>query len=134
MNSSLLRTLTILLLCFTFVGQVMANTVMSYHMVAMHSDSQSGNHDMTSASHKMPMSHHGNNHAMHQDKQAEASATEQCCDTSCYCLTTACSSLAAMVDGFNQNTPVVQSASIANRSNLAISQYSSSLYRPPIFA
>lgn len=107
----------------------MANTVMSYHMVSMQAHGSG-----MSAKHTMPMSHHGDSHAMHQDKQVETSATEQCCDTSCYCLTTACSSLAAMVDGFNQNTPVVQSASIANSSNLALSQYSSSLYRPPIFA
>ncbi|QBG35676.1 CopL family metal-binding regulatory protein [Litorilituus sediminis] len=128
MNSSTLRILTILLLCFTFVGQVMANTVMSYHMVSMQAHSAT-----MSAKHTMPMSHHGDEHTMHQSEQAESSA-EQCCDISCYCLTTACSSLAAMVAGFNQNTPVVQSASITNRSNLALSQYSSSLYRPPIFA
>ena len=39
MNSNLSKTLMVLLVCLTFVGQSVASTVMSYHMMSMKGNS-----------------------------------------------------------------------------------------------
>ena len=125
------------MLCFAFIGQATAGMVMSYHMVSMHSNSHASDHsnmnEMASVTHEMPMTHHGDNHMAMQDSQ-DHMTNDNCCDTSCFCLTSACSTLAILIDSYIQSSQNTPTQGIESTSNLALNQQLSSLYRPPIFA
>ena len=129
MISNLSKTLMVLLLCLTFIGQTMATTVMSYHMLNMVSiDEQS--HDMSSMKHS---NHQMMGSSMNMDNYASsASSVEECCEKNCNCFTGSCSSIAVLSKNF-VNDPVMDfSTKIISYSSLAQSQQLTSLYRPPI--
>ena len=122
------KTLMVLLICLTFVGQAMASTVMSYHMMSMKGmNAQEQSHDMSKMDHS---SHSMMNHS--SDNSDES--TEDCCAKTCSCFTGGCSSVAALIKDVG-NEPIVDfSSKIHSISSLAQSQQLTSLYRPPILS
>ncbi|MFT6690214.1 MAG: hypothetical protein ACJAXH_000725 [Colwellia sp.] len=125
------KTLMVLLVCLTFVGQAMASTIMPYQMMAM--AGMSG--QVAAQSEAMPMTNHSN-HNMSSDAVDNATvSTEDCCTQVCNCFMGGCSSVAALMKGVSGNTPIADLASkILSYSTLALSQPARSLYRPPILS
>ena len=120
------KTLMVLLLCLTFVGQSLASTVMSYHMMSMKGMStQYQSHDMSK------MDHSG--HSMISDSTSEKS-TEDCCVKTCSCFTGGCSSVAVLIKYISNDSIADLSPKIFSVSSLALSQQLTSLYRPPILS
>jgi len=116
----------VLLVCLTFVGQAMASTVMSYHMMSMKGmNTQEQSHDMSK------MDHSG--HHMASDTDSEKS-DEDCCVKTCSCFTGGCSSVFAIIEDISADTIVDFSSKITSFSSLAKSQYLTSPYRPPILS
>jgi len=125
----------VLLICLSFVGQAMASTIMSYHMMGM--ASMSGMKSMNSQAEvvpqDMPMMDHSH-HNMSGDSATSADSTEDCCNTICNCFTGGCTSIAALIKNVG-NSPLVDNApKILSFSRLALSQQPKSLYRPPILS
>ena len=118
------KTLMVLLLCLTFVGQAMATTIMSYHMIGMTAQEQSQD---------MPQMEHRGHHIT-SDATADESknSTEDCCVKTCNCFTGSCSSVAVLVSNINNDAIIVYSSKINILSSLAQSQQLTSLYKPPI--
>lgn len=128
MNFRFPKTLLILIACLAFVSQVMASTMMSYHMMsngcAGHAESQ----DMSMMDH----SHHA---MMAESVESEDTSANSCCASVCKCFTSGCSNFTVLMSGIhNSLTADELSLPIHSRSNLALSQPPSSLYRPPIFS
>ena len=120
------KTLMVLLVCLTFVGQAMASTIMSYHMMSMKGMStQEQSHDMSK------MDHSG--HHMASDSET---SEDDCCVQTCSCFTGGCSSFATLMkDANNSNSPIIDlSSKIPSYLSLAQSQQPTSLYRPPILS
>jgi hypothetical protein len=116
------KTLMVLLLCLTFVGQTMASTVMSYHMMNMQGmNAQSQPHDMS----KMDSS----DHIMVNDVDDQMT---DCCAKECNCGASACSTVATISKTENNALIINLSAKIHSMSSLTLSQQFTSLYRPPI--
>ena len=119
------KTLMVLLVCLTFVGQAMASTIMSYHMMGMtgmNGQAQSQN---------MPMMDHSID-----DMVSDSSETsmEECCTETCNCYMGGCSNVATFM-AISGNVPIISlSAKILSLSRLAQSQQLTSLYRPPILS
>ena len=125
----------VLLICLSFVGQAMASTIMSYHMMGM--AGMSGMKSMNSQAEvlpqNMPMMDHSN-HNMAGDAATSTESTEYCCNTICNCFTGGCSTIAALIKHVS-NSPIVDSSpKILSFSRLALSQQPRSLYRPPILS
>ena len=123
------KTLMVLLLCLTFVGQSLASTVMSYHMMSMKGMStENQSHDMSK------MDHSG--HSMISDSTSDTSdkPTEDCCVKSCSCFTGGCSSVAVLIKSICNEYIIDFSPKISSVSSLAQSQLLTSLYRPPILS
>jgi len=119
----------VLLLCLTFVGQVMASTVMSYHMMSMKGmTTKDQSHDMSK------MDHSG--HSMTSDSTSDTSekSTDDCCAKTCSCFTGGCSSLATLMKDTGSNPIIDLSSKIPSYLSLAQSQQPTSLYRPPILS
>lgn len=119
------KTLTVLLLCLTLVGQSMANTAMSYHMMSM-----SG---MKMQSHSNAVMDHSNHNMANSSVVDAEESSEDCCVKSCNCFTGGCSNVAALMKSAG-NYAVFSSAKIFTSSRLIPSQKPSSLYRPPILS
>lgn len=123
------KILMVLLICVTFVGQAMASTIMSYHMMSMTGMSaQEKSHDMSKMDHS---SHH-----MASDSTSEESeeSEENCCVKTCSCFTGGCTTAVALIEDVS-NDPIINSSSKINSiSSLAQSQQLTSLYRPPILS
>ena len=122
------KTLMVLLLCLTFVGQSLASTVMSYHMMSMEGMStENQSQDMSM------MDHSG--HKMANDSSSDSETSEEdCCVKTCSCFTGGCSSLATLMKD-SGNSPILDlSSKISSVSSLAQSQLLTSLYRPPILS
>ena len=134
----------VLLVCLTFVGQAVASTVMSYHMMSMKGDSgqeemqnmsmmdHSGHSMMDHSGHSM-MDHSGHSMMSHSSGDSDE-AEDDCCVKSCSCFTGGCSSIAALMKDTGDSLFIDLSSKILSYSNLAQSQSSSSLYRPPILS
>jgi len=120
-----LKTLTVLLLCLTFVGQLMANTAMSCHMMTMSGMSMQNQSNAV-------MDHSQHNMANSSIADSE-DPSEDCCVKSCNCFTGGCSNVAALMKNTG-NYAVFSSAKIFTYSRLIQSQKPSSLYRPPILS
>lgn len=113
-----------------FVGQTVAASVMSYHMMSMKGMSQQTQvHDMSQMDH--------DHHSMMDNSDLENSekSSKSCCISSCDCFTGGCSTSAALIkvisnifimDDFSSKIPSV--------STLALSQRLTSLYKPPILS
>ena len=127
MNSNLSKTLMVLLVCLTFVGQAMASTVMSYHMISMKvMNGQEQSQDM-------PMMDHSNHNMINESSDSDDSS-EDCCVTTCSCFTGGCSSLATLMKD-SDNSPIIDlSSKISSYLSLTQSQQPTSLYRPPILS
>jgi hypothetical protein len=141
------KTLMVLLICLTFIGQTMASTVMPYQMMSMEGMTMQGM-DMGNTSSQMQGMSHADmammDHTSHSNNSAESTHTgenasseeqnENCCSTICKCFTGGCSSLATLP---KELTPVAFgyfSSKIHFVSNLAFSLSLTSLYRPPILS
>jgi hypothetical protein len=128
------KTLMVLLICMTFVGQTMASTIMSYHMMSMTGmNGQAQFQDM-------PMMDHSN-HDMGSDASdnlyssyESETSTEDCCTKTCHCFTGGCSSFAAFIKNVSNDPIIDLPAKILSYSHLALSQQPTSLYRPPILS
>ncbi len=113
----------------TFVGQALASTIMSYHMMSMKGMStQDQSHDMSK------MDHSG--HSMASDSTSDTSekSTEDCCSKTCSCFTGGCSSVAVLIKDICNESIIDFSPKISSVSSLAQSQLLTSLYRPPILS
>jgi hypothetical protein len=126
------KTLIVLLACMAFVGQAMASTIMSYHMMNMKV--------MNEQSQDMSMMDHSDHNmvvASGSFEQLEAAdkSMKDCCDSTCNCFTGGCSMIIALMRNVTDNGPNVNfSFKILSFSHLALSQQPSSLYRPPILS
>lgn len=123
------RTLMILIICLTFVGQAMASAVMPYQMMSMTGMSMQGQ------SNNMSMMDHSS-HSMTSDVISSDSeeSSEDCCTQTCNCYTSGCSTVAALIKDVSTAPIVAFSAKINSLSHLAQSQQQTSLYRPPILS
>ncbi|MCI2283712.1 CopL family metal-binding regulatory protein [Colwellia sp. MSW7] len=122
------KTLMVLLVCLTFVGQAMASTIMSYHMISMTGmKGQEQSQDMSMMDHS--------SHKMANDSSSDSETSEDdCCVQTCSCFTGGCSSLATLMKD-SSNSPIVDlSSKIPSYLSLAQSQQPTSLYRPPILS
>lgn len=131
----------VLLICLSFVGQAMASTIMSYHMMGMAGmsgmKSMSSQVEVQSLSQNMSMMDHSNhNMASESDDSLTDStdATEECCNKICNCFAGGCSSIAALIKHVSNSPILDNSAKILSHSRLALSQKLTSLYRPPILS
>lgn len=118
----------VLLVCLTFVGQAVASTVMSYHMISMMGEiEQEQKQNISTMDHS--------NHAMmdHGSDKSDESK-EDCCVKTCSCFTGGCSSIATLMKDTNDNLFIDLSSKILSDSHLVQSQQSTSLYRPPILS
>jgi len=122
------KTLMVLLLCLTFVGQAMASTIMSYQMMSMTGmNGQSMSQDMA-------MMDHSNHNMLEASADSSTTSTEECCTETCNCFTGGCSNVATFMT-ISSNVPIISlSAKILSYSSLAQSQQPVSLYRPPILS
>jgi len=121
------KTLMVLLICLTFVGQAVASTIMSYSMTGMSTQEQS--QDMSQ------MKHSG--HHMTDDLTSDESkkSTKDCCVKTCSCFAGGCSSAAVALNKYVSNDLIINFSSKINFiSSLAQSQQLTSLYRPPILS
>ena len=125
MSFNFLKTLMVLLLCLTFVGQSMASAAMSCHMMSMSGMKMQNQGNAV-------MDHSTHNMANSSVVDAEESS-EDCCVKSCDCFTGGCSNVAALMKNAG-NYAVFSSAKIFTSSRLIPSQKPSSLYRPPILS
>lgn len=127
----------VLLLCLTFIGQTMASTVMSYHMMAMQGmdiqkQTQKQADDMSTMNHS--------DHQMMSDSTPCASmeisneSAQDCCSTSCHCVTGGCSSTVVLIKDIANNFSSDLSLKITSITSLVQSQQLTSLYRPPILS
>jgi len=115
----------VLLLCLTFIGQAMASTVMSYHMISM-----SG---MNGQSQDMPMMVHSDHNMANASSSDLDESSEDCCAKTCLCFTGGCSNVAALIKYAGSST-TFESSKILSYSHLIQSQKPTSLYRPPILS
>lgn len=126
-NLNLSKTLMVMLICLTFVGQAMASTIMSYHMMSMKVTSgQNQSHDMS-------MMDHSSHNMMSESSDGEESS-EDCCAKTCSCFTGGCSSLATLMKDTDNSLIIGLSSKISSYLSLAQSQQLTSLYRPPILS
>jgi hypothetical protein len=125
---NLSKTLMVLLVCLTFVGQTMASTVMSYHMISMQvmsSQKQSQN---------MPMMDHSKHNMMVESVDNEDSTSEDCCAKSCNCFAGGCSNFVTIMKTPDNNLIIGLSSKIPSYTRVAQNQTPTSLYRPPILS
>ena len=124
MFPTITKALMVLLLCLTFLGQVMASTLMPYQMMSMNADStQEQPHDMAMM--------------VHSSDQMESDVdnpTMDCCENDCACFIGGCSTLALLTKIIDTELVVTVTAKIKSVASLALSQQLTSLYRPPIFS
>ncbi len=126
-SSTFSKTLMVLLLCMAFVGQTMASTIMSYHMMSMAG--------MNGQEQDMPMMDHSKHNMVSDNSASSEKSTEDCCLKTCSCFTGGCSSVAVFMMDAAGNGPIVDlSSKIFSYSRLALSQHPTSLYRPPILS
>jgi hypothetical protein len=123
------KTLMVLLLCLTFVGQVMASTVMSYHMMNMKGMSaQDQSHSMSK------MDHSGHSMTIDSTSGTSEKSTDDCCAKTCSCFTGGCSSVAVLIKDMSNESITDLSPKISSVSSLVLNQQLKSLYRPPILS
>ncbi|PKG81442.1 hypothetical protein CXF85_18415 [Colwellia sp. 75C3] len=124
MFPSITKALMVLLLCLTFIGQVMASTLMPYQMMSMNAES------MQEQPHDMAMM----DHSAHQMASGGDNPIMDCCENDCACFIGGCSTL-AVLSTISQTEPNLPSSlKIQSVTSLMLSQYLTSLYRPPIFS
>lgn len=126
-SSTFTKILMVMLMSLTFLGQAMASTVMSYHMMSMKVMNEQG------ASHNMSEMDHSN-HLMSVDSDTEDGSDEDCCAKSCNCFTGSCSNFVSLSKYSDNDLIIDFSSKITSYAELAQSQLLSSLYRPPILS
>lgn len=128
MTVNLSKILMVLLVCVAFVGQAMATTVMSYHMISM--KVMSGQKQ----SHNMSMMDHSNHNMMSESVDKKATSSKDCCAKSCNCFAGGCSNFITIIKTPDNNPMITLSSKIPSYTQVAQSQTPSSLYRPPILS
>ena len=124
MFPSITKALMVLLLCLTFIGQVMATSLMPYQMMNMNTvDTQAQPHDMAM------MAHSSDQMASDVDNP-----TMDCCENDCACFIGGCSTLALLTNIIDTELVVTATAKIKPIASLVLSQQLTCLYRPPIFS
>ncbi len=122
------KTLMVLLLCLSFLGQAMASTVMSYHMMGM-----TGMLGQEQTQNMTMMDHSQHNMAKVMAENS-AESSDECCNKTCSCFTGGCSTVAAVMKDAVNSPILTVSAKIPSYACLAPSQHPTSLYRPPIIS
>jgi hypothetical protein len=121
------KALIVLLVCMAFVGQAMASTIMSYHMMSMKV--------MDEQSQDMPMMDHSNHNMVSDSSENTHKSMKDCCDTTCNCFVGGCTIIAVFMKNIVGNIPIVDvSSRIFFDSSLALTYQPTSLYRPPILS
>lgn len=121
------KTLMVLLVCLTFVGQAMASTAMFYHMINMKvMNAQDQSQDMSMMDHS--------NHGMMIGSSNSEDSTDDCCVKTCSCFTGGCSSLVTLMKDSGNNPIIALSSKIPAYTLLTLSQQPTSIYRPPILS
>jgi hypothetical protein len=134
------KTVIVLFVCLSFVGQATASAVLSYQMVHM-----SGNHtqkqvqNMAGTSHLEHASHddHASHdvHAMMSDiSNSMSDSTDNCCSKNCSCFANGCSSALSFIIDTSTNAHFTSSEKILSNNDLILNQQSTSLFKPPITA
>ncbi len=119
----------VLLICFAFVVQAMASTLMPYHMMSI--QEAIGQEQSQNVS---TMENCGHNMAEDPTSDTSEASSDDCCQKYCNCFTGGCSSITALIKDVS-NEPIESfSAKIHSISNLALSQQLTSPYRPPILS
>lgn len=129
MSANFAKTLMVLLLCLTFVGQAMAATMMSYQMTNMNGMSTPAQaHDMTMMAHSA--------HQMSADPQLSDTdkSAQDCCAKNCHCFIGGCSAVATIPKVTVLEAIVSSSPRILPLHSRVYTQCSSSLFRPPILS
>ncbi|KGJ90875.1 hypothetical protein GAB14E_0539 [Colwellia psychrerythraea] len=124
MFPTITKAIMVLLLCLTFLGQVMATSLMPYQMMSMNADNkQEQPHNMAMMVHSADqMASDGDNPTM------------DCCANDCSCLIGGCSTLALLTKISQTELNLTSSSKILSIATLALSQHLTCLYRPPIFS
>jgi len=123
------KALIVLIICFTFVGQAMASTIMSYNVTNM--ISMRGVNEQSQSA--IIMAHKGRKMVSDFSEHLEALMEDCCVKTSNDCFTGSCLSIAAFMDDTTGNDLIVDSSSkILFYPSLTPSQQPTPLYRPPI--
>ncbi len=118
----------VLLLCLAFVGQSVAASVMSYHMISMKvMKSQTLEQDMTTMNH----SHHK---MMTTSSEGNGDSEDECCAQGCNCFAGGCSSSANLLKQTDHQAIVDLAPKISSYTPQLPTQTASSLYRPPILS
>ncbi|MDO6427008.1 CopL family metal-binding regulatory protein [Thalassotalea sp. 1_MG-2023] len=125
-STHVIKTLLVLTVCLSFLGQALASTVMSYHMMNMKQTSQSSS--------QMNMMDHSHHQMTEQSTEHHENMDDSCCQQSCSCFSGSCSNIAAALFSTIQTRQLELSVKILSVSQAEQSQTLTSLYRPPIFA
>lgn len=119
----------VMLVCLAFISQLLASTVMSYHMT---SHSMMGMAQMP----MMELNQKSENVKTVAKKSSDdsQSSTQDCCSKTCNCFTGGCSSAAVALikSDSNYHFMIDLSSKILSNNHLARSHKPSTLYRPPI--
>ncbi|OKY26199.1 hypothetical protein BI291_13610 [Thalassotalea sp. PP2-459] len=110
----------------SFLGQAMASTVMSYHMINMKTSQ--------SQTHNMDMMDHSHHQMATQSAEHHENMDEDCCLKICNCLSGSCSNAVLILLSETDTHKLDFSTKIHRLENLVQSHTAASLYKPPIFA
>jgi len=125
-----LKITLLMLLLLTFISQAMASSLMSYKMMTndiSYQNSQVVN--AVSSEHKLH-----DEMATMTDEAKNAHQSKNCCSKNSTCLIVACTATTLTSELFIQQVVINTSIKYTSYTELAFSQQSKSLYRPPIFS
>ena len=118
-----------MLICVAFVGQAMASTVMSYHMMSM-----TGMNEQVQSQDMQKLDHNSQNIISNFSDHVETSTEDCCAKTDSSCFSGGCSNIATLMEDDINKLIVDLSPKILSYSCLVKSQQPTSLYRPPILS
>ena len=125
MTNSFSKTIAMLIMLSTFIGQAYANASMSCEM-----DSPSHHQmDMTDMDMDMDM-----DHQMMNSSSMSTADNQDCCDIECSCPKNACSSMSLLSKNYSDIKLPLYTESIRTVTKFIPNSFVRALYRPPIFA
>jgi hypothetical protein len=149
---TLSKTLMVMLLCFSFIGQTMASTVMAYQMTYQAMSMMEVN-DKTQSSTVTTMGNHcdemmesAKSHSILNDTSMQVQIAQdklsqntdqkkvKCCAESCDCNTGSCSTVTMVLKSVANVNTLNTPSKITSFCSLAQSQRLTSLFKPPIFS
>ncbi len=133
---NLSKILLSLCVCLSFVGQAMASTVMSYHMVSMQTNhtysSEKVAHDV--ANPMAIMNSDTTSMANMTDCEESESNSEKCCPAECNCAASGCTNFVALAQMDDGISLTAFNGKIKSTVCNTQSQKFTYLYRPPILS